>query len=89
MTDPSQPVPATSRRGLATPLSERGIPKPLVYLGGLLGLVYLINPTFGVFELLPDNLPFVGNLDEGGAMLLLWYGLLEWLDGRRRRKDNG
>jgi hypothetical protein len=85
MNDTAKSVSAVPRRGLATPLSERGIPKPLVYLGGLLGLVYLINPTFGVFELLPDNLPFVGNLDEGGAMLLLWYGVLEWRDGRRRR----
>lgn len=32
--------------------------------------LYLLNPGFGVFELLPDNLPGFGNLDEGGAMLL-------------------
>lgn len=27
-------------------------------------IVYLINPTFGVFELIPDNLPIIGNIDE-------------------------
>jgi uncharacterized membrane protein YkvA (DUF1232 family) len=34
-------------------------------------LLYLVNPGFGVFELLPDNLPLVGNLDEGAAAALL------------------
>ena len=29
--------------------------------------IYLLNPTFGVFELLPDNLPIVGQLDEVAA----------------------
>lgn len=29
--------------------------------------LYLINPTFGVFELIPDNLPIIGNLDEVAA----------------------
>ncbi len=31
----------------------------------ILSLVYIGNPTSGVMELLPDNLPLVGNLDEG------------------------
>jgi Protein of unknown function (DUF1232) len=39
----------------------------------VLSFLYLLNPTFGVFELLPDNIPGVGNLDEGTAgVLLLW-----------------
>ena len=37
----------------------------------LICIVYLINPGFGVFEFLPDNLPFVGNLDEGAAASFL------------------
>jgi uncharacterized membrane protein YkvA (DUF1232 family) len=40
--------------------------------------VYLINPTAGVFELVPDNIPFVGHVDEVTAMGLLlasWRGL--------------
>lgn len=38
---------------------------------GVLSLVYLVNPTAGLFELLPDNLPFVGNLDEATATAVL------------------
>ena len=51
-------------------------------------LVYLVNPGAGVIEILPDNLPFIGNLDEAAATALLlgclsYFGLeLPWL--RRR-----
>ncbi|MEM9778149.1 MAG: hypothetical protein AAF902_26470 [Chloroflexota bacterium] len=73
-------------RGFMTkPLSERGVPKIMVYLLSIVGLVYMLNPTAGIIELIPDVTPFVGNLDEGGAFLLLWYGLLEFFEGRRRR----
>ena len=59
-------------------------------VAGGLALLYLVNPTAGIFELLPDNLPLVGNLDEAGAMLLLskvlaWYGLDLNRFGRRMR----
>jgi uncharacterized membrane protein YkvA (DUF1232 family) len=40
-------------------------------LGGLLGVVYLLNPGAGMIEFLPDNLPFVGNLDEAAAVGLV------------------
>lgn len=33
--------------------------------------IYLMNPTMGVFELLPDNLPGVGNIDEAAATLVI------------------
>ena len=33
-----------------------------------LGVLYLLTPTWGVFELIPDNLPIFGNLDEAGAL---------------------
>lgn len=43
------------------------------FLGLMLSLVYLINPGAGVFELLPDNIPGIGNLDEATAVaVLLW-----------------
>ena len=47
----------------------------LVYLTGIIGLVYLLNPTSGILELIPDNIPLVGNLDEGAAALLAWNAI--------------
>ena len=38
-------------------------------------VIYLINPTMGVIELLPDNLPIIGNLDEASATAGLLYAL--------------
>ncbi|MEM1208199.1 MAG: DUF1232 domain-containing protein [Planctomycetota bacterium] len=43
----------------------------LVALLAVASAIYLINPTAGVIELLPDNLPLVGNLDEAAAAALL------------------
>ncbi|MES2308709.1 MAG: YkvA family protein [Verrucomicrobiota bacterium] len=40
----------------------------------LVGAIYLLNPGWGVFELIPDNIPFIGNLDEGAATVLLLWG---------------
>jgi uncharacterized membrane protein YkvA (DUF1232 family) len=37
----------------------------------LVCIIYLINPGAGFVELLPDNLPFIGNLDEGAAATIL------------------
>lgn len=71
--------------GLVKPLSWRGFPTWLVYIAAVVGLGYILNPTAGVFEVLPDNLPFVGNLDEGVAFTLLWYGLVELFEGRKNR----
>jgi hypothetical protein len=44
-----------------------------VFVGsaGLLALLYLLNPTLGVFEFIPDNIPMVGNLDEATASAVL------------------
>lgn len=42
-------------------------------LAAVVGIVYLINPTAGVLELIPDVMPVVGNLDEAGATaLVIW-----------------
>jgi hypothetical protein len=43
----------------------------LVFLLGIASVIYLLNPGAGFFELLPDNLPFIGNLDEAAAVGLL------------------
>lgn len=38
---------------------------------GLVGVIYILNPTAGVIELIPDNIPFIGNLDEAAAVILI------------------
>jgi len=68
------------------PLSESGFPAWAVYALALLGLIYILNPTMGIIEFLPDNLPGVGNLDEGVAFMLLWAGLVEYFEGRKKNK---
>ena len=47
---------------------------------GVLAFIYLINPTAGFIELIPDNIPLIGNIDEGFATMVLlavlrYYGL--------------
>lgn len=47
--------------------------------GGIgLCILYLLNPGLGVFELIPDNIPGIGNLDEGAAVALLIYLVRKW-----------
>ncbi|MEO8610477.1 MAG: YkvA family protein [Chloroflexota bacterium] len=51
-----------------------------IILLGILAFLYLINPTAGVLEFIPDNLPIIGNIDEGFATAVLlgvmrYYGL--------------
>lgn len=45
--------------------------KILAVIVALLSALYIINPGFGVFEFIPDNIPLVGNLDEATATGLL------------------
>ena len=63
--------------------------KLFVLVMGLLSAFYLFNPSAGLFELIPDNFPFIGNLDEATAATMLlaclrYYGLD--LTGWFRRK---
>ncbi len=43
----------------------------IVIILGIISIMYLLNMGVGVIELIPDNIPFVGNLDEAGAAALL------------------
>ncbi|PJF25612.1 MAG: hypothetical protein CUN53_11905 [Phototrophicales bacterium] len=61
-----------------------------------LAALYLINPTAGILEFIPDNFPLMGNLDEAGATAILlaalaYFGVdLKSLFGSRdkpKRKD--
>ncbi len=68
--------------------------KPLfVFLLALAATFYLINPGAGIFEIIPDNLPFIGNLDEVGATALLlgclrYFGIDPISIFQRRRKED-
>ncbi len=77
-------ISTSSLASFITPLSKRGWPRWLIYTFAIIGLIYILNPTFGVIEFLPDNLPIVGNLDEGIAYLLIWYGIVEFFEGRKK-----
>ncbi len=65
----------------------------IVVILGILSVLYIINPGAGIFELIPDNIPFVGNLDEAAAMALLlaclrYFGI-ELPDIFGKRKESG
>ena len=47
-----------------------------IIAAGICGL-YLVYPSFGIFELIPDNLPIVGNLDEAAATTGLLISLTQ------------
>lgn len=70
--------------------------KPLktlaVVVVGLLSTLYLVNPGAGIFELIPDNVPLIGNLDEAGATALLlaclrYFGFDPIALFRREKRD--
>lgn len=62
---PTPPIPPSQNSG--RPLVKSGG----MFLLGLVCVVYLINPTLGFFELIPDVIPGVGNVDEALATVLL------------------
>lgn len=70
-------------KALSEPLSKYGWPAWLVYTLAVIGLIYLLNPTFGIFEFIPDNLPIIGNMDESVALLLVLAGIVEALEGQK------
>lgn len=46
-----------------------------VILVGIIAFIYLVNPGFGLFELIPDTFPLIGNLDEASATFLILSAL--------------
>lgn len=54
-------------------------------LVGILSFLYLLNPTFGFFELIPDNTPVIGNLDEAAATAIL-IGAISYFRKRKKTK---
>jgi hypothetical protein len=80
--DPT-PTPLARAPADGRPTSCVGVAMALgsIALGGL----YLLNPTFGFLEIVPDNIPFWGNLDEAGATGMVIFGF-QYLGRRRREK---
>ena len=55
---------------------EKNIFKSIgVALLGMLGLIYILNPTAGIIEIIPDAIPIIGNLDEAAAVTLILTSL--------------
>lgn len=53
-------------------------------MSGILSLMYLLNIGVGIIELIPDNIPVIGNLDEATATVVLinclrYFGV-NWFD---------
>jgi uncharacterized membrane protein YkvA (DUF1232 family) len=58
----------------------RVLKEMFIVLAAVVSVIYLINPTAGLLEFIPDNFPILGNLDEAAAVLILlntlrYYGL--------------
>ena len=61
---------------------------------GAASVLYIANPGLGVFELLPDVVPGVGNIDEALATMLLlrvlaYFGLNLVGNPRGQGKEDG
>jgi uncharacterized membrane protein YkvA (DUF1232 family) len=50
------------------------LPRAVAWLGLGAGIVYLLNPGWGIWEFIPDNIPGFGNLDEAAAFALVLWG---------------
>lgn len=89
MSDQITPLKSSSQpetiRFFNGPLSQYGLPSWLVYVLGIIGAIYLLNPTAGMIELIPDITPIIGNLDEGLAMVLVMAGISEAKANRKNR----
>ena len=55
-----------------TPEKKRSLLQSIIVgSAGILAAVYVLNPGAGIIELIPDNIPIIGNLDEAAAVALL------------------
>lgn len=75
--------------------SKRTLGRSIVAgLFGLLAAIYLTNPGAGILEIIPDNIPVIGNLDEAAATMLLisclaYFGVdLGGFFGRKPKKSD-
>jgi hypothetical protein len=52
-------------------------PLAVIIVAIVCSVLYIINPTAGLLEFIPDNIPLVGNLDEAGATAMLLWAIAE------------
>ena len=45
--------------------------KLIIFSFGVIAILYIFNIGVGIIELIPDNFPIIGNLDEATAVILL------------------
>ncbi len=92
MPPPQSPPPRTSG---ASPPPQRTTGKNIRMLVlGIVSTLYLANPSLGIFELIPDNLPGVGNIDEALATVLLlrvmaYFGIYVGGLGKKNKEEEG
>ena len=56
--NPPDPEEETKKAFSFRPLSSYGLHRWSVFALAALGLLYILNPTFGLIEFIPDNLQF-------------------------------
>lgn len=70
------PQPSQAKTGAGNAAKKHGLgTKLLAIIGTIFSVLYLINPTGGFLEFIPDNFPIIGNLDEATVTALLIYCL--------------
>ncbi len=62
--------------------------KLLAAVGLGLSTIYILNPTFGVFEFIPDATPIIGNLDEATATGILIWCAKELFSKKKKTNSN-
>lgn len=50
---------------------RRTFKEVVIILLAIIAVIYIINPTAGIIELIPDNIPIIGNLDEAAAVAII------------------
>jgi len=75
--DPSKSEPdrdpnrTTREHGDSAPPPRKTGTSIIVGALGIFSVIYLLNPTGGFIEFIPDNIPIIGNLDEAAITALL------------------
>lgn len=82
------PPPIPQQPPVRTPAKSLGMA-----MLGLVSVIYILNPGAGFIDLIPDNIPGLGNLDEAFFVILLlrvlaYFGVdLKLAPTRSKNKD--